>query len=110
MSYIEDMQCCGINEIAGIIDDNNPRETVKSVCESLFHDENNCAFMLFTDINKKIPGKNLEKYIKDNKLGKIVKSNSSINPNTRHSLTAWIWTLNKTNLKNWWTKNKPQYD
>ena len=106
MSYIENMNCCGTQEITGIIDDNDPKETIKTVCQRLFSDEENCAFMIFTDIEKKKPGKNLEKYIKNNKLGKTTKSNSKVNPNSRHSLTVWVWTLNHTNLKRWWNQNK----
>ena len=106
MSNIESMNCCGTQEIVGIIDDNDPKETTKTVCQKLFLDEDNCAFMIFTDIGKKKPGKNLEKYIKDNKLGKTTKSNSKVNPNSRNSLTVWTWTLNNTALKKWWNENK----
>lgn len=106
MSDVENMNCCGTQEITGIIDDNNPKKTVKTVCKRLFYESENSAFMIFTDIDKKKPGRNLEKYIKDNNLGKTTKSNSKVNPNSRHPLTVWIWTLNHTNLKKWWSQNK----
>ena len=108
MSYIENMNCCGTQEITGIIDDNDPKATVRTVCKRLFYEEENSAFMIFTDIDKKTPGKNLAKYIKSNNLGKTTKSDSRVNPNSRHSLTVWIWALNRTNLRRFWDKNKSE--
>ncbi len=97
---IENLTCCGIHELADIdYARNKPEETILEICQDIYNNGNNCAFFLFTDIGKKIAGKNLEKYIIKHKLGTITKSPAKVNPNSGNSLTIWIWAIQKTNLK-----------
>jgi len=105
MSSLTSMSCCGIQEIDGITEENS-KDSIKTTCKAIFEEDEKCAFLIFTDINKKKHGKKLHKYIINNNLGQITKSPSKINPNSKHSLAIWLWTLNKPNLKQWWQQNK----
>jgi hypothetical protein len=96
----DELDCCGINEIRSIGDNkNNPEQTIIDICSETYTSGKKGAFLMFTDINKKIAAKNLSKYILKNKLGTITKSPTSINPNSKNRLQVFIWTINKRNLK-----------
>lgn len=105
MSVLESTQCCGIKEIANIAEDRNSKETVRQLYEEIYENDKNASFFIFSDICRKKYGKNLHKYIIKNHLGEVIKSKSQINPNSSNSLTMWIWTLNRKNLKKWSIKN-----
>lgn len=108
MTQINDeLDCCGINEIRSISDNrNNPEQTVIDVCKETYTEEKIGAFLLFTDINKREAGNNLAKYILKNDLGSIIKTPLAINPNSGNKLQAYIWTINKRNLKKFAKKHK----
>lgn len=106
MIEIQGLNCCGIDELVDIdFYKNEPKTVICDVCKTYFEDEKQCAFYMFSDINYKIAAKNLVKFIKKNKLGLITKSPSRVNPNSGNSLTIWLWTINKRNLKLYWKKN-----
>ena len=103
----DDFSCCGLNEIDGIRDDenkNHPERTVIEVAKQFFSGDKKCAFMIFTDIKRKKAGKTLEAYLRRNKLGTVTKSMPAINPNSKNSLTVWVWKINKKKLETY--KNK----
>lgn len=105
------IECCGLSELADIADNqDNPKQTIKEVCRDMYGEDSKSAFLVFSDIKKKIAGKNLARYIIKNNLGRITKSPSAINTNSGNSLTIWTWTINKRNLYNFWiTMQKEQY-
>ena len=113
MSQINsDLGCCGIQEIEDICDNtNHPEDTIRLVARTRFDDQCSCAYYIFSDIGEKKAGKNLVKYIKKNKLGNITKPPTRINPNTDHSVTMWIWAVDKANFRKYWAKiNQPKND
>lgn len=107
-----DIGCCGIQEIEDIsYNTENPERTIGIVAKTRFDDQCSCAFYIFSDtnMNKKKAGKNLAKYIKKHKLGTITKPTARINPNTGHSVTMWIWSVNKAKFKEYWNKKAKDF-
>lgn len=104
------IQCCGINEIVNIYENrHNPQRTIQTVCKEMYENEEKQAFLIFSDIDRKIAGKKLSKFITKNKLGKITSSPIRTNPNSHNSLQMWIWAINKSNLKKYYNKHYKQY-
>ncbi|MFA5695834.1 MAG: hypothetical protein WC917_00010 [Bacilli bacterium] len=106
MIGINNLDCCGIEELVDIADyETEPKTIIVDICTNYFENENQCAFYMFSDIQRKRSGKNLCKFIKKHKLGLITQSPSRVNPNSGNSLTIWIWTINKRNLRSFYSKN-----
>lgn len=101
MSTINDeLSCCGVNEIENIANNiNNPEQTIIDVCAETYQNGKRGAFLIFTDNKQRTAGKKLAIYITKNKLGTVIKSPISINPNSKNKLQIFIWTINKRNLK-----------
>lgn len=113
---IEDLACCGTCEINGI-KDNTPQYVIGAMHQYLFFTNgkevswrNRRVFAYFTDNRDKKFGNALEKYIKKESLGAIIKTQTRINPNSKNPLKVWVWTLNHDNIKKWYLKNKGKYD
>lgn len=136
MSWISrDMQCCGVTEIAGLVDHASPEEALKDLlgagrnhydgklAQSWAPDRkpkyNTLGILVFTEVSRSKDdthgtyGRDLAKFIKENDLGFVKKSHPTMNPNhadpdDSHIITAFFWTPNVPKLYNWWKeKCKP---
>jgi|SRR6267154_3043250 len=129
--YIEDTQCCAVNEIAHLSDHTNPREAMKAWCETelggvrdydYYGDDSDVvpfSFYIFTGVIKhtdgtrpKFNGKygpNFAKLIKRYKLGKltqsVLRSNRVNHP--KHFVRIWTWAPSIRNCKKWYKKEFP---
>jgi hypothetical protein len=106
MIDMKSLECCGIKELIDIDDyRTEPEQIIEDVCEEYYIHEHRCAFYIFSDIQDKVAGKNLRKYILKNKLGTITMSPIRVNPNSDNSLRVYIWTISRANLRKYWYKN-----
>jgi hypothetical protein len=97
---IEETQCCGVNEIDGL-GGKTPKETVASICHSRYADSDKTPFYIFTGVWNKGYCQKFIKYIKDNKLGTILKSTQKVNPNTNNKIIVGILTVDDTKFRAW---------
>ena len=106
MAYIEtEIQCCGIKELNGIEDNDEPDEILGSIWEEWFENTPR-AFMFFScrpldgprikNIFKQTEGHRLASYIKTNSLGKIYKMSPKVNPNSGNRIHMWVWAVNNS--------------
>lgn len=109
MATINGLECCGVNVIDQIADQ-TPKSVIEQVCESKFNQEDDCAFYIFTDIQKMIWGTALASYIRKENLGIIRTSVSRVNPNSGNTLKIWIWHVNHTALKSWAKKHNSYHE
>ena len=96
------MSCCGTKELV-MVGYTAPEDLIRRLVFNY-----RFAHVFFTDVSGKYRSKGrspsgwaLAAYIKKHKLGKVVMSETRINPNSGNALTAWIWTVSKTNLNKW---------
>jgi len=109
MSILRDTSCCGVDEIEAL--ERTAKESLLEICEEKYGwGASQQAFILFTDITTSGRGRKLSKYITDNKLGDVIKTNPKTNPNSGNRVTVWVWAINETALLKWWNKNKPSND
>lgn len=106
MSQISSTECCAIDELYGIMDDNDPVKSVMTVCEERYEEEGDQAFVMFTDIKERKIGKALAQYILKHKLGTIVNTRARKNPNSGNKVSVWIWGVNDRNLRAWYRKQE----
>lgn len=111
-------QCCGIDEYINMYRYKNVKEfLINNIDEQTDDWSNNetdfsliTPFVLFSDVKEnnlnKVTGEKVYKYITKNKLGEVFKSKSRVNYNSDNHLTAYLWTINRVNLKAWYNKNK----
>ena len=109
---VRSTSCCGLNEFYGFASHRTAKSVVKSILTDLGVGryrtiESITPFILFTEVKEKGEdrGEKLARYIKENKLGSVVKTPTRINPNSDNKLHCFIWTINKKNLKEWIKKN-----
>lgn len=109
----ENMGCCGMRELDGLRD--NGERTVKQFCDELFdcyNDESlsisdiNFIHVVFSDTKRSSKGSSLASYIKRKGLGSVVATSYKKNPNSGNSLKAWLWTINRYALVEWYKQNK----
>jgi hypothetical protein len=110
MSYLGQLGCCGIKELAQIGAHRTPIEAIKSVAtppqrydymrhmyvphEGGLQWQGNFRFLVFSQAGKRAKyGKALAAFIEENKLGTVTESGQGINPNSRRHLTVWVWTV-----------------
>lgn len=98
-------ECCGVFELHGV-QTTPTKDTVMSVCENWFENDERGAYILFTTVKGR-NGAKLAKFIKDNKLGEVNKQRPTVNANTTNMLYLWVWRVDKTAIESWWKKNKP---
>lgn len=112
---IQDMQCCGIREMDGLLD--SSKETVQEFCSDIDSDSSyngrpwpRFRYAIFSDIGPKhTRGNPLASYIRRHKLGKVVSTNWNVNPNSDNPLKVWVWTLDGKMLKKWWMEHGEDY-
>ena len=100
MSDLQETTCCGLYEFSGLSNNRPDGGFLRSIVTEMI-DENDFipAFVLFTDINKKSKGHNLMKDIVERGLGTITRTGARRNPNTGNYIRAWIWGVNKGEVK-----------
>ena len=89
--------CCGVREIIGISEGDDVSEQVKDIIEDL--DSRDIPLLIFTATvveggDEVSYGQDLADYIKENKLGSVVKSRSKLNPSSGNWIRAYIWSVN----------------
>ncbi len=111
MSEVRNTSCCGLQEIAGITEHNDPKETISLVAQNRYEEEDaNGAFYFFTDTHEAKNAKKLARYIHMNGLGRVTRSRSKRNPNTGNMLIVFMWALNGPALKKWHKAHKQEED
>lgn len=80
---------------------NNPQERpfYPRCCHLFFTDHHDLFKMVGRKSIKVRYGKQFAKYILKNKLGKLTCSSRAVNPNSRHTITVWVWTFDAKRLK-----------
>jgi len=99
LSDHDDIQCCGIKELRGI-SNRLPQDILNDIAEEWFVDVPR-AYMIFSCESKYAAGRQLEKFIKHNNLGTVVRTKSKVNPNSGNLLSVWLWAVNNTAFKKW---------
>jgi len=102
--------CCGFREFKGLT--TRPKEDMTAFCAGWLrhntHGDAHGAFAFFSDNN--VGGNKavkLAKYIKDNKLGIIHKTNSKLNPSSGNKLVVCMFEPDNKKLKEWDKKHNP---
>lgn len=86
--------CCGIRELYDL-GETDPVETISEVADAILNHNLDAAFYLFADNYANRNGHRLAAYIKEHKLGKLTVAPSTYNPNSRNSMRAWLWQINR---------------
>ncbi len=123
--------CCGIDEVIGVIEYDQPKSVLNQLCYSIAGDRYNTrtnkyemaihpqAHYIFTGVvaykgRGRTPTycQNLKSYILRNKLGAVTESGMAPNRNNHptHLLRAYIFTPNVKALSAWYKKNKKAVD
>lgn len=103
---LDETKCCGVKEIDGLSYTDTPQEALKDVWDSYHNRGNDCRFMIFTGVTNEKYGQKFRNLIIKEKLGKVIETESKVNPNSDNPIKVWVWTINKTNFKNYARKNK----
>ena len=108
--------CCGMKELYGLSaarwdhkTQQNVYISVEELVATVYHFRRNqtpFCFVLFSDLAESTlkQGIGLAEYIREHKLGDILKTKPTRNPNSRNLIHAWIWTLDTKALNAWYKK------
>lgn len=88
----------GINEFSGL--SNDPLIVLFNLCKDRYSHTLD-PFVLFTDPVEYKRGNMLMKFIQDNNLGEVWKSESKLNPNSQRKLEVFIFSPNDDVLEPW---------
>ncbi len=102
---LEDMECCGVKEFHGM--SGTPKDVLMNISGDKYHryDEEEFAYVVFTDLARRTLGDRLSKYITNHNLGTMYNIRTRKNPNSGNKIKMWIWSLNNSKLKTWWYKH-----
>lgn len=127
MSEIRQTFCCGVHDFTGMWP--TGLETLKAFCQQRYFPANyedtswsenhqnrtlkqnqnrfKGAFVIFTDIQSPGYKRDIEfaKTIRKLKLGKL-KKDTEKNPNTKNTITIWIWKIDEEKVREWWIKEQ----
>lgn len=94
MSYIHKLDCCGIDELAEIREDESPEESLSNI------EANDQGIIIFSDTHhhKYKYGAALAKLIRGKKLGRLCTIPATTNPRTNSKIRTWVWTVNQKKL------------
>lgn len=111
------MECCGFREICNL-SGIGPERAIKEICDAQFVSryasnsysitrvlDLSLSHAVFTEVQNGTYGKNLAAYIRKHKLGTVIGSRISTNPNSGNRLKGYIWTINKRALSAWHKKH-----
>lgn len=119
MAYLHALECCGIQELANIGDNDNLDGLLMEIRNRLTYDLNGSGgvkygfetgAVVFTEAGRGNDyGRRLAKEIVKNKLGTVTAAPVYTNPNTSRAIRAFIWSFNKTALSAYLVKlDKPK--
>lgn len=111
------MACCGTQEITGLSLYTDPEKALKALLFPYPPANGNltqrtaniprCAHLIFTGTmgrsqeGKRTYGYKFATYLIEKGLGTVVESAIAVNPNSRHRLRVWVWTLDRNALTAW---------
>ncbi len=115
MHLNESMNCCGIREICGLSSNVTSTEAMQDFVERIATVDHGYGprryykfrYAIFSAIGRRKYGHEFEAYILKHKLGEVISTGYHINPNSRHKLKVWVWTVDHVALKAWATAHKP---
>ena len=100
--------CCGLREITALSRHESPENAIKSLIDprrGAFASLADRPFVIFTEaVSATYPGGRryglqLARYIKEKKLGTVMKSGFKINPGSGNKLRMFVWTPDYTALR-----------
>lgn len=104
MIYINGTSCCGMDEIQTIFG-SHPKTVIHDVLKNYYFGENRHSdsykivpFIIFSG-TKAQKAEELCNYIRKNKLGKVLRSDSRLNPNSGNMLRSYIWQTSDRGLR-----------
>ena len=98
--------CCGIKEFHRIKNIFNPTTFIQEVYDLVVKREDKTAIIWFSDTTERINGYRIQKYIEDNKLGKIISTNPTSNKRSGHDIILWAWEIDNIALAMWETPHR----
>ena len=127
MFVSNEINCCGVLEMAEIGSEDGPQEVLKALERSYTVQWGNnkgtlmeslkCAYFFFTEAdheacedgdecNCEAPdyGKDLANLIKENSLGTLYEMPWRKNPNSGNNIKMWVWAADYSALKTYWGK------
>lgn len=115
---LSNLPCCAVKYLDGV-SRGSPRDVlVRMYTQEQYSEKLRPAFVIFTARDEKMPayeyGRNLKKYILDNRLGEIVESHAKRNirpeykKDVTHDVRVYIWEINHGMYDKWYTENKPK--
>ena len=99
------MHCCGVKELAVINNFFTPAAIITHISEK----PRDYTLLIYTDViysTRDGMGPRLTRYIRRHRLGKVVSSRPSRNPNTTNLIKVWTWTVDKVALRSHVRKRK----
>lgn len=106
---LKSLECCGVKEVDGVSDYADSKEIMLAFC-GLWFDESGdveevkSAFALFTDETDEDSMQDLARYIKRNKLGSTLLTDSRQNLNTGNDIMCLLYGVDYRNLEKWYSK------
>lgn len=112
MTYcIGESQCCGLSEIAEIQTEGPVEETAQNIYNSW----DGQPLLVFTAVTRGKyyekfykHGDRLKEFIEKNKLGTVVTSHAKVNPNSKNTVRAYLWSVSARGFHRW-AKKQPWY-
>ncbi len=95
-------ECCGIREADGIQGARSVEEMMLGICQSYYEESEDSAFIFFSCTTKYQKGEMLQRFIKKNNLGEVVKMGPSNNPNSGNNLKMFMWQVDQRELKKYY--------
>lgn len=117
---VRHMDCCGFREISGLEDAKDPEDALLTFCLTQTGQSYvgaryvkalrlSCSHVVFTEVQGDGGyGRKFAAFIKAKKLGTVVESSVSSNPNTNNKLRGYIWVISPAALAKWWKANKEE--
>lgn len=99
MSRINTTSCCGLRELEGIMEHEDPKDCLMAIGARLIEIET--AFVVFTCPENEDYGQELKQYINANDLGNVIQSTSRFNPNSDNDLIMWVWEIEMSEFEDW---------
>ena len=112
------MRCCAIREMHGLSLRDDPKSTLLASLDELerqHQDSGNLSpftlhfsYLLFSGVSPHEYGSNFMKFILENDLGTVIKTDPNRNPNSGRLVTIYLWTVNRDKVLGWWEANRPE--
>ena len=104
MSFMRQLECCGIAELAQLREDGSPKRSLLEV------EPDDQGLVIFSDTDAEDyaaygKGLKLAALIRKLKIGPIVTIPVSKNPNTGNRVKVWVWRPNRRKFKQWQRSN-----